>query len=377
MPRSRLLPALLPGLLPLLLVLACRPPAAVPGPEPTAAAAARGAGDLPEARRQDYVDGFLNGAEQVRAALREGRKPYLPRFGEGQAAPVLLGALPEGARVVEGPPRPEVDPATGLQLLAVREVTTVPYARGQVEGFAWALGTQAAALSRAALVQPRTLPGLPGRWEPWPREAGQVTAVFGETQVEVRWLPGVLAWQAVDKGFPAARRWRPVPGGWEPRFVAVRDRALWVETAELGAVALDLDTGAVLDARPAQPHEDGERSLRSWYDAQRAELRKPDRARALAALRKRAKAGEAQAMYELSRLLVPDESEDGLCPRFLWTLEAARRGQVQAMMELAAIYYGGLGVAVDPQEARLWSRRAADTGDPQAVAAFAFLFPSP
>ena len=104
----------------------------------------------------------------------------------------------------------------------------------------------------------------------------------------------------------------------------------------------------------------------------------PEQVAHLAGLRRRAAAGDAAAMFELSKALVPDDGDpDGMAAKVLWLLESARRGHVPAMMEMASLYFAGRGLTQDLPEARSWSEKAARSGDPTAQLAFRTMFPQP
>jgi hypothetical protein len=358
----------------IILVLACRPPVVAPS---EALAAQKAAAELPESKRLDYLEGFKNGAAMVTTALEENRKPFFIRFGGGYSTARPLGALPDGAAVVEDPPAPEFDFESGLSIRYVHGDFTVPFARGQVDGFAWAFNLYALDLAKRGFIQPRQRPMLPAVWTAWPANQQDISTSRESTTVYVHWAPGLLAWQTISKGFPPQRHWRPAPAWMRPSHVALIPDTLWLETQGQGAVALDLTTGVILDVRPAQTHPAEIHSLKAYIDEQKAEMREPEQVARVKELRARAIKGEAQAMYELASLLVEDDTEaDGSSAKILWMLESARRGNVPAMMYMASFYYSGHGVPQDISEAHSWSQRAARTGNPAAQTAFSTMFPA-
>lgn len=357
----------------LALLVACKPPAAVAPPLTGQAEASR----WPGTQRADFLKGFQEGSGMVGRALKEGRKPWLLKAGDGAA--VVRGPLPLRAAPVEPEPRVEVDAATGL---AIHYLTLEPgaaFAQGQLAGFQAALALHGPELARRRLLLPRPEPEVPTAWSFWPAGSAPLNLVCGQQTTQVTWTPGLLAWSTTQGGFPPVRRWRSAPVWLRPRYVALQAEVLWVETQSQGALALDLDEGAILAIRPAQAHDPGAASndMRSYLERERAAMAEPEAVERVAALRQRAEAGEALALYELSRALVEGEEgdPDALCAKTLWLLEAARRGHLPAMMEMASLYFAGRGVPQDLKEARLWSERAARTGNPTAQMAFKTMFP--
>lgn len=365
-------------LLAVLAALGCRRPDPLPALPSPDDAGIRASLSLPAETRADFLAGFQNGAAMVTTALREHHKPFLLRAGAPAAQARPRGPLPEGARVVEAPPAPELDPATGLEMKAPVGDPGSPFARGQEAGFRWALGGFAPELSRAGLVKERRLPEPPADWQRWSPGKARTPVAGGGRAGEVAWDAEILAWATAVKGFPEERRWRAFPGGSCPEWVALGPDALWVETREAGVLALDLDTGAVLRVLPRRDHagEQGFATYEDYVATERQKLREPEAARRLADLRKRAAGGEAEAMYQIARALVADDQDpDGLTGKLVWFLEAARRGHVRAMLEVASFYYAGRCVPQDVAEARRWMDRAAATGDRDAALARSFMFP--
>ena len=372
MPSLRVL---LLGILLLDLCACQRPNALLTTPVEAGRKAADG---VPELDRPDFIDGFQNGAVMVQLALRKGRKPYLIRADSRSAAPRLLSALPDGVELAYVPLGPEVDLATGLQVRGPVGEPGGAFARGQEAGFQWALTGFTKELSSQGLLLARTLPHAPTDWSKWPEQDDRVQLTSSAISGTVTWFPGGLAWETEVGGFPAQRRWRAFPGAMKPDYGSLAADALWLELREQGAVALDLESGAVLQTLPAQGHDQpvGYDSDGEYLAAERRKLKEPSQVAKMAELRQRAAQGIPQAMYELARaLVVSDQEFDGLCPRIVWILEAARRGQVQAMLDAAGFYYGGLGVPQDLAEARRWLDLAVATGSEDARVAKAVMFP--
>lgn len=353
----------------LLAGLACKPPQAAPSEPPVQDAARQAASGVPAGARPEFVQGFQSGAAMVRIAVQEGKKPFLLQRDAPKEMARPLGPMPEGVSLAEAPPAVEVDPATGLQVSGVPGDPGAPFGQGQLAGFRWALDQQAADLARLGLTRPAPPPAPPSNWTPWQEKENRVQVAADALRATVAWFPGILAWETAGDGFPPQRRWRPVPPAFRPLFVAIQGGALWVETRGQGAVALDPATGAIRAVLPAQAHpaKEGFVSYEAYLEAERLKLRTPEAKARLALLRKQAREGDPQAMYEIGRaVVVSDDDPDSASLRLVWYVEAARRGHVRAMLEAAALYNGGLGAPPDFQEARRWVARAAATGSEEA-----------
>ena len=83
-----------------------------------------------------------------------------------------------------------------------------------------------------------------------------------------------------------------------------------------------------------------------------------------------AAAGSRRAMYELGRAYAANKQ----MPEAIgaWR-KAADKGSTSAMVELGVMYGNGTGVAKDPEQARKLIERAAEAGNPRAVANLAAL----
>jgi hypothetical protein len=360
----------------------CRSPFGPGHPVSLKDAAAQGAAKIKEStERPKYVEGFKNGATMIDLALHSGCKPYFLKVVDGSDLQTPTGTLPPGAKAVEMPPKPEADPVTGLPIRWMYEGYLDTLDRGMVDGFQWALASQTQALTRANLIAASPVPAPPGEWLPWP--AGKEEVIDQGNHRHVFWAPGILAWEFNDKGFPVQRVWRHAPDWLHPQAVAFQGDVLWVKTQGMGAVALGLTSGLIRSVQadatavpvpvpvPAAPQEANPASHPTAPEAPAPEDR-------MGQLRREAMAGQAESMYQLAKDMVRNTNDpDSLGLRFLWMLEAARRGHVRAMMDVAGFYYSGVGVPKDLEEARVWSERAARSGNPDAVKAKDFLFPKP
>lgn len=95
-------------------------------------------------------------------------------------------------------------------------------------------------------------------------------------------------------------------------------------------------------------------------------------AEAAALLEKHARAGNADAQYQLASLyrigrgVAHDDAE-----AFRWMRQAAKAGHVRAQYSLASTYLNGRGTSVDVKAAEIWAQRAADKGHDKAAALLA------
>lgn len=342
-----------PAWIPLLLLgaAACRRPAPVPTFE------ARLDGALPQGNA-DYRDGFRLGGRMVAAALHEGRRPYLPVL-DGPGAGRPSGPLPPGMEVV-AEVAVEVDPATGLELRTVGVGGSRDWARGQADGFRWALAAVGDSLRHPVPVP--VPPAEPGAWSPLPG-GGPVALAGGSERVEVWWREGLLGWRGHASGFAPIPRWRRWEPGLAPTRVAAGDGVLWVEAGGQ-RVAVDLDLAAVRAVVPGgAPAPAGDPM------AEDQKARAEAAAAARPALLAKAQAGDAAAMVELGQD-AEDSVEEGA-----WYRKAAEAGSAEGMYLLAVRCYQGRGVPEDRAAARTWFQRAAKAGHSGATEALAGLFP--
>ena len=85
-------------------------------------------------------------------------------------------------------------------------------------------------------------------------------------------------------------------------------------------------------------------------------------------LKKRADAGDAEAMFKLGLMYAKGEGVTlDIDKAREWWEKAADAGHAVAMFNLGVMYYKGIGVPVDKKEARKWWKKATDTGDTGAM----------
>lgn len=312
---------------------------------------------IPEHDRPEYLQGFFNGAQMVESALKFNQRPFLPRIGSSAGTAIPMQRLPAGAQVQVEIPKMEMDPETGLLYIFLYADDKQVFPKGQMEGFRWAFEGH-----RAVLTQPKPVPPLPSAWEDWSIADGLVLRSATLT-VECNRLEGLLAWSIREQGFPPRRRWRPLPEAMRPQHAALSDDALWVDTT-VGAFAIDLETGAIRNIMPTQPHEatsgsSSEAILARWKEG--ANRERPG-------LLAKAQAGDTKAMIDLG-YIVDDEFE-----RARWYRQAAEAGDPQGMYEWAILLYQGRGVAEDRLAARAWFEKAVVAGHQSARAVLDGLF---
>ena len=109
---------------------------------------------------------------------------------------------------------------------------------------------------------------------------------------------------------------------------------------------------------------------RSAAQALRESILSPARpAESIEGILGRAKAGEAQAQYELAFYLVSRRSGRLASSEAVrWLRRAAEQGHVQAQSDLGLLYLRGIGLSLDAMEAARWLHRAAEQGDAAAQA---------
>ncbi|BDU77969.1 tetratricopeptide repeat protein [Mesoterricola sediminis] len=348
------------GTLLLLALAACQKPATLPASPASRAEAAAQAGALafPASGRADYVRGFANGARMIDTALALGQRPYLPRVAP--ARPLTLEVHPGGAapQAVAPPPEVEVDPATGLILQTFYSQGLDTFAQGQVDGFQWALAPH-----RARLTEARPAPALPTTWKSL-RPETPLTLATGQTFIQCQASRGLLAWSIQDQGFPPRRRWRPLPAGLAPHHASLAGDTLWIDTPQ-GALGLDLDSGAIRQVLPTQPHP---ANAEDTWEATLLRKREED-ARARPELLKRADQGDMAAILALGY------AADDNAEKVRWFKQAATAGDPQGMYEWALLLYQGRGVPEDPAAARTWLQKAAAQGHRAAGILLGGLFP--
>jgi hypothetical protein len=353
-------------------------------------ASAKPAEARPEQERPEYAQGFENGAAMVRKALDMGRQPFvlLPEDNAPAMTPRLLSTVPEGLSIEAEPLEIEMDAATGLRIWNWGSAEGSAYARGQRDGFAWALSHHG-----QSLVKPCHRPELPSRWLCWPHPATSVKLETATREVEIWWRADALLWRSAGQGFPGQRRWRPADPGWKPRFVALQEDVVWLDTVGHGAVALDLETGLIRELRLSPNPQGREAEVEAGAAAERAQLaalmkeldpsaarqrwreeaRSPKAVARRQQLRTAAEGGDPEAMFALASNLAALEEPDSL-ESAAWLQKAAEKGCVEAMGTLGAWHFEGRHVAKSQTLARQWLEKAAKAGDSDARHMLASLF---
>jgi len=339
----------------LLLLCACARPN--PWPEQVRAALPPASGG------RDFEAGFRNGADMVHEALKSGIRPFRPVLDRPAPPPRLLGPAPEGLEA----PRPlaDLDPETGLLVVSVAGGGA--FARGQVQGFDWALAAQG-----RGLVRPLARPSPPPDWSRWEEH---LMLAAGARSLDLRWGPGILAWGLAEAGFPPRRGWRPWTDPAPPAWAAFSGEVLWVETRGGQALSIDLASGGILEVRPGPAHAEPH-SLDSYRAAVEREFRSPAFQEELAALRSRAEAGGIPEFLAVARRL-SGMGEAAEAEAYAWFRKAAERGDPLAMLNVGVRLHHGTGVPADRAESVLWLDRAAAAGLPEAAAVKTMLAPAP
>lgn len=317
----------------------------------------------------DYEAGFRDGAEMVHQALKAGRRPFRPVPDAPALAPQWRGATPEGVVVEPSSPAPEVDAESGLQQFPASFAKSDVFARGQVDGFSWALS----AIGQG-LVRPVPPLAFPSQWVPFahPQEGQELEA--GPKTVRLLWAPGHLAWAQKERGFPSQRTWRLWDEPGAPAWISLSEQALWVESPQGHAYALDLESGGILAVRSAIPHAPP--LTRDWHSYQEdviEEYKAPAFQRKLASLREAAASGQVADLLAVARHLsgmgVEAERE-----AFGWYLMAAELGQPEAMLKVGVMFFHGEATTGDKAAAHAWLERAIQGGQPEAKAVMDLLF---
>jgi len=362
------------GLLVLILLVlgACAKPKADPWLRKVDLERSERARALPADDRAAYEAGFADGAAMVHQSLKAGIRPFRPVLNRQSASPVWRGPVPEGVEVVAPPPVPEVDGETGLQLTSANASISESFARGQVDGFSWALSAIGQRLTRP-------VPSLdfPEIWHPYLRPQEGQDLEVGRKSVRLLWAPGHLAWAWKELGFPSQRTWRVWTEAEAPTWVGGSDQAIWVESKTGHVLALDLESGGILAVRSAVPHP-APRS-RDWKTYQEDVLREfnsPGFQRELAALRQAAASGELADLLAVARRL-SGMGEAAEREAFAWYLKAAEKGSSEAMLKVGVLLFHGQAIPADKVAAKTWLDRAIQSGHPAARAVRDMLLPEP
>ncbi len=361
------------GMLALAGLVACGRPQTEPWPDRVNQALADRLAKLPDALHQDYREGFANGAAMIHEALLAGARPYRPVLDLPTPPPRFRGPEPEGVKFEEPKLAREVDFATGLLLHSANSNRSSAFGRGQVDGFDWAL----AAMGKN-LVHPAPALGSPVEWIPWKDHQEGEALNSGDWTVALHWNPGELAWSRMERGFPSLRSWRPWESSEPPTWVGIGNGAFWIETQGGLAIALDLESGGILDVRPAEPHP---LSKKATWEAELGrrkeetlrEFKSPEFQRGLDVLRKAAASGKvADLMAVTERLRGMGEEAD--LEAYGWYLKAAEAGNPEAMLRVGVSLFHGKPVPGDKVVARQWMERAIRAGEPHAAAVLKMLF---
>lgn len=356
------------GLFLLAVTVTCGRPQVEPWPKRIGQAMIERLQEIPEADRGDYGEGFTNGATMIHEALKAGVRPFRPVLDMPAPAPRFLGQMPGGVQFAGIKWAPEVDPATGL-LLRTSGAKNGFFSRGQVDGFDWALATIG-----QSLVRPHAHLVMPSRWIPWKEHQEGPDLDFGSWAARVIWAPGQLAWSRKERGFPSQRTWRPWADTDAPRWVALGEGALWLETGGGQAIALDLESGGILGIRAAVPHEPSrELSWESYKQDVLKEFHSPEFQGGLVALRTAAEAGQTPDLMAVAEYLhgMGDEADR---EAYDWYLKAATKGSPEAMLKVGVCLFHGQPVPVDRVAARQWMERANQAGESHAAEVIQMLF---
>jgi len=322
-----------------------------------------------ESERAEYEAGFSNGASMVHEALKAGVRPYRPVLNLPVAPPRGRGPSPEGVLVEAFTPSPEVDPASGLLLYPASAVKSEAFTRGQVEGFSWALS----AIGQS-LVHPIPAVVWPSTWQPFLKPLDGLDLDAGKKSVRILWAPGHLAWALKERGFPGQRTWRPWGDAEAPSWVGLSEQALWVESRDGQAIAMDMVSGGILQVRSAVPHDLPK--TRDWESYQQEVLREfnaPEFQRGLEGLRKAAQSGQIADLLSLAKRL-SGMGEQADREAFTWYLKAAEKGSPEAMLKVGVLLFHGQSTAEDKASARRWLERAIQAGQSDAPAVLNLLF---
>lgn len=356
-------------LLSLLSLGACRTPQIDVWPSRMNTALAERTAPMSADERADYEAGFRDGASMVHEALKAGVRPYRPVMDHPSAAPRWRGPAPEGVQVETVTPVPDIDAETGLLLHPASDVKGQAFARGQVQGFTWALS----AIGQT-LVRPIPDLHLPTQWEPFSTPLDGQDLDGGDKAIRLLWAPGHLAWSWKERGFPGRRTWRIWEDEAAPAWIGASVEAIWVEPKGGPALALDLESGGILAVRPAVPHDPSRSTpLQRYEEGILNEYKAPAFQEKLATLRKTADSGAATDLLAVAHHLsgMGDQADR---EAFTWYLKAAEKGSPEGMLQAGTLLFHGKSVAPDKEAARTWLERAVKAGQPEAKDVLDLLF---
>lgn len=366
----------------LVLMAGCAKPPTDTWPSRVSTAFAGRAASVPDHERPDYESGFADGATMVQQALKTGERPFRPVVNLPAPPPRMRGTAPEGgqtgafafsrddATIETTLPIREVDADTGLLLFPATAVRSPAFARGQVEGFTWALS----AIGQN-LVHPVPVLVFPTTWFPFTRPKDGQDLDAGGKIVRLLWAPGHLAWSWKARGFPGHRMWRTWQEAEAPGWIGLTDQAIWVETWSGHAVALDLESGGILQVLPSIPHtpRPPERTWENHQEEVRREFNAPAFQDALVGLRKAAESGEIRDLLAVAKRL-SGMGEQADREAYTWYLKAAEKGNPEAMLRVGVLLFHGQSATGDKAAARHWLERAAQAGQSDAQDVLKMLF---
>lgn len=364
-----------------LLFVGCAKRPADSWPHQVSRALAGASASLSENERAEYEAGFTDGAAMVHEALKAGERPYRPVLQIPVSAPPKRGVAPEATqaegftfssedvRVEASAFVSEVDTETGLLIFPASDVKSPAFGRGQVEGFSWALST----IGRS-LVHPVPPLALPTTWEPFTKTQGGQDLDAGKKTVRLLWAPGHLGWAWKERGFPGHRTWRIWNEAEAPRWIGLTEQAIWVESRDGQAIALDLVSGGILRFQPAVIHMPAKgNDLETYEQNVLKELNSPAFQHELADLRKVAESGAIPDLMAVAERLhgMGDQADR---EAFAWYLKAAEKGSPEAMLQVGTLLFHGKSVPADKVAAKAWLERATEAGQPDASAVIKMLW---
>lgn len=92
-------------------------------------------------------------------------------------------------------------------------------------------------------------------------------------------------------------------------------------------------------------------------------------------VRAKARAGDADAQYEIGRLYAKGQGVWHNYPEAAkWYLLAAQQGHAEAQLSIGILYEEGTGVARDLSKAAYWYRKAAEQGDARAQVRIGYMY---
>ncbi len=171
---------------------------------------------------------------------------------------------------------------------------------------------------------------------------------------------------------------------------------MWLDTADHGAVALDLETGLIRDLQPSPNPQGLEAKVEAEAAAEKARIDAmvkdfapetagqrwreqaygPEAIATRQKLRSEAEKGIPEAMFHLALSLAGLDEPENL-EASEWLRKAAEKGCVEAMSTLGAWHFEGRHVAKSEALARQWLEKAAKAGDADGKHMLTSLFENP